>query len=142
MKLVALLLGVLVAIQGLIGLAFPDVFVEFVRGLQTSPMIYVAAVIRVACGVVLVLAASQSRAPIALRGLGVLVVLGGLATPFFGAQFAQVVLAWWSEGGASVVRGWASASLAIGLFIVYATVPSRHLPNSSPKPTASEGDLR
>ena len=141
MKRVALLLGVLVAVQGLFGLAFPDAFVQFVRLFQTSPVIYAAAAVRVAFGAVLVRAASQSRAPIALGGLGVLIVLGGLATPFLGAQFAREILAWWAEGGAPVVRGWASASLAIGLFIVYATFPGRHLPDPSLKPTASKGDL-
>jgi len=124
MQRVALLLGVLVALQGLLGLAAPVAFVELVRFFQTPPTIYVAAVVRVAFGVVLVRAANQSRVPVALRLLGVAIVVGGALTPFIGVQFAQVILGWWAEGGSAVVRVWALGSLAIGAFIMYATIPN------------------
>ena len=59
--------------------------------------------------------------PLGLRTLGVLVTIGGLLTPFFGVEFARVVLGWWSDGGPAMVRIWAAGALALGAFIVYAT---------------------
>ena len=44
----ALLIAVLLAAQGLVGLATPDVFLNAVRFMQMPPMIYGAAVLRAA----------------------------------------------------------------------------------------------
>jgi uncharacterized protein YjeT (DUF2065 family) len=122
----ALVIGVVIVLQGLAGLVAPDAFAKLVREIQEPPVLYLAALVRVAFGVVLIAAAPGSRAPTGLRTLGALITVGGLLTPFFGVEFARAVLAWWSEGGAAVVRGWACAALAIGVFIIYATTSKRH----------------
>jgi len=64
-------------VQGIIGLAAPDLFAGIVRFMQTSPAIYVAAAVRVAVCVVLLQAAYTSRLPIFLRIFGGVVLLGG-----------------------------------------------------------------
>lgn len=127
MATAALLIGLLILMQGMVGLVAPDLFVSFVRTLQTSPLIYLAAAIRLAVGVVFIGAAATSRLPKVLAGFGVLIVIGGLLTPFIGARIAAVVLGWWSEGP-EIVRIWAGASLAMGIFVVYAVAPSRRAP--------------
>ncbi len=86
----ALCIALLLLVQGIIGLAAPDLFAGMVRFMQTSPAIYVAAAVRVAVGVVLLQAAYTSRLPIFLRIFGGFVLLGGLLTPFVGRQFAEV----------------------------------------------------
>ena len=60
----ALCISLLLLVQGLIGLAVPDVFAGIVRFMQTSPAIYAAAAVRVAVGSVLLQAAATSRLPI------------------------------------------------------------------------------
>ena len=126
MRIAALAIGAVIVLQGLAGLVAPDAFAGVVRAIQDPPVIYFAALVRVAFGIVLIAAAPKSRAPLALRVLGILVTLGGLLTPFFGVEFARVVLGWWSDGGAVVVRIWASAALAIGVFIIHATTNKTH----------------
>ena len=54
----------LLVVQGLIGLAVPDVFAGVVRFMQTSPAIYAAEAVRVAVAIVLLRTASTSRLPI------------------------------------------------------------------------------
>ena len=76
-RLLALLIGVLLAVQGIVGIVAPDVFVGSIRFIQTPPVLYVAAVLRVVFGVVLVCAAPGSRAPTFLRVFGA--SLDGLA---------------------------------------------------------------
>jgi hypothetical protein len=125
MLIAALAIGVMILVQGILGFVAPDLFVGVVRFFQEPPVIYGAAVIRFAFGVVLFLVAPRSRAPIPLRALGALVALGGLLTPFIGIPFARVVLGWWSEGGPAIVRIWAAGSLLLGAFIIYATMPRR-----------------
>ena len=120
----AFAIGVLVAAQGVLGLLLPDVFFGLIREIQRPPVIYLAAVVRVMFGVVLVLAAARSRAPMLLRALGILIVIGGLLTPIIGVQFAQVILGWWSESP-TVIRAWAGFALVLGTLIVYAAAPQR-----------------
>lgn len=111
--------------QGVLGLASPTMLAGVVGTIQIPPVIYVAAVFRVLFGIVFILAAPGSRAPKSLRGLGALLCVAGILTPFLGLQFAQFVLASWSEGGPAVVRTWAGAALCIGAFVVYANIPVR-----------------
>lgn len=125
MPIAALTIGLLIVAQGVLGLAAPDLFVRLVRTLQEPPVIYAAAVIRFVFGVVLFRVAPLSRAPIALRGLGVLVAAGGLLTPIIGIPLARTILTWWSDGGPVLVRIWAAAALCLGALIVYATMPAR-----------------
>jgi hypothetical protein len=125
MLIAALSIGLLIVAQGVVGLATPDLFVALVRIFQEPPVIYVAAVIRFTFGVVLFRAAPLSRAPVVLRGLGLLIALGGVVTPFVGVLIARVVLRWWSDGGPTIVRVWAAAALCLGVWIAYATMPAR-----------------
>jgi len=123
--LAALFIGLAIAAQGVFGIAAPDVFLSALRYIQTPPVIYLAAAIRVVFGVVLFRAAPASRAPRVLRVLGFLIVIGGLLTPFFGVRIGHAILDWWSAGGPPLIRAWAGFSLALGVFIVYAVAPNR-----------------
>jgi hypothetical protein len=125
LRILALLIGVLLVVQGILGLAAPDVFVGTIRFIQTPPVMYLAAVERVVIGVVLVCAAPGSRAPTFLRVFGFLIIIRGLLTPFIGVWAAQHILGWWSAGGSAVVRVFAGVSLVLGLLIVYAVARER-----------------
>jgi len=121
----ALGIGVLLIIQGLLGILSPDVFVSVVRLFQSLPMIYVAAALRIAIGIVLFCAVTGSRFPMFLRIFGVLILIGGSITPFVGVQFAHTILTLWSSRGPWLVRLFALASLARGLMTSYAVFPKR-----------------
>jgi hypothetical protein len=123
MALLALLIGLLLVVQGVLGLVAPDVFVTTTRFIQTPPVMYVAAVLRVLFGIVLVRAAAGSRAPRFLRVFGFIIVIGGLLTPFVGVWASQHILGWWTASGPALVRVFAGISLALGLLIFYAVAP-------------------
>jgi hypothetical protein len=137
--LAALLVGLVIAAQGIFGLAAPEAFLSALSLVQKAPVIYAAAVIRVAFGVVLFQAASLSLTPMILRIVGSLIVVGGLLTPFFGVRISQAILDSWLAGGSGVVRIWAGVSFALGVFILYSVAPWRasrarkspELPNSN-----------
>lgn len=61
MLVAARIIGVLILVQGVVGLAAPGFFLPLIQQIQTPPTIYVAAVVRIAFGIVLVLAAPLSR---------------------------------------------------------------------------------
>jgi hypothetical protein len=108
-----------------VGIAAPDAFVSSSRFIQTPPVVYVAAVLRVVFGVVLVRVAAGSRAPKFLRVLGFIIVIGGLLTPLVGVWAAQHILGWWSAGGPALVRVFAGVSLALGVLIIHAAAHDR-----------------
>lgn len=116
----AFMIGILVVALGIFGLVLPDYFVRLVHLFQAPPIIYVAAIVRITFGIVLVLAAPASRATIALRILGIVIVVGGALTPFISVRLADLILGWWSWGP-GIVRAWAAAALLLGVFIIYAT---------------------
>lgn len=122
----AFLIGALIVFQGVIGMIWPDLFLGLVREFQYPPVIYIAAIVRVAFGLVLCFAAPASRAPTLLQVLGVFIVAGGLVTPYFGIYFAHLILGWWSDGGGVMVRGWATFAIVLGSFIAWAAWPVRH----------------
>ncbi len=113
-------IAVLLLLQGIVGLVFPDTFVGVVRFIQRPPVIYGAALIRTSVGCVLLAAPFASRLATFLRIFGGLVLLGGLLTPFLGTRFAEIILGWWSSQGSVLVRFFATVSLALGLLIGYA----------------------
>jgi len=119
--------GGAVTAQGVFGLAVPDLLLALLRAIQTPPVIYLAAVVRVAFGIILVLAAPASRTPLALRALGALIVVGGLISPFYGEQFGHAMLDWWQAGGPPLIRAWAGFSLVLGVLILW-SVARRPIP--------------
>ena len=60
-SLLALLVGVLLIMQGLLGILAPEAFVGVVRFFKAPSIIYVAAALRIAIGIVLLCAVTGSR---------------------------------------------------------------------------------
>ena len=99
------------------GLLAPTAFVELVARFQQPPVIYVAAFIRFAVGVILLRGASKSRTPQLVRVLGAAIAIGGLLTPFLGVWLGETILRWWHAGGDSTVRVWAGTGAMLGVFL-------------------------
>jgi hypothetical protein len=77
-------IGTCIATVGLSGLVAPSGLVWIAQHSVTSGVFYVIAAVRVAFGLVLVAAASASRAPSALRIMGYVIVIAGLVTGLTG----------------------------------------------------------
>ena len=125
MVLLARLVGLFIVAIGLCGLAAPHGLLTAVQSVLTPRGLYLVATLRVAFGVVLVLAAPSSRAPRVLRLLGFIILVAGLTTPFFGIDRARAVLDWWTAQGPAFMRLWAGLAVALGAFVVYAVAPRR-----------------
>lgn len=123
MTLVALIICLLTAAFGALGIASPSRLLDLVRHLQTPVAIYFAAGIRVVLGVALLLAAPASRAPGLVSFLGVAIIVIGVVTPFLGLERFRSLLDWWSAQGDAFIRGWAVLALVFGLGLAYLIVP-------------------
>ena len=120
MAVVALLVGVALIIEGLIGIVAPGALLAAGRIVINPAGLIAAAVIRVAIGGVLLGAARASRFPRFFQVLGIVVIIAGLATPVFGVDRARAIVAWFAAQGGGAIRIVAAAAIVLGAFIVYA----------------------
>ena len=130
MRIAALLVALFVVVVGIVGIVSPDSVTTVRRQYFATPVgLYAAAAIRVAMGLVLILAATVSRAPKTLRVLGALMCMQGLAAALFGPERARAILEWETMQGTALLRAGAMVALASGGFVAFAvTKPSSEDP--------------
>jgi hypothetical protein len=124
----AFVLGGCIAAFGVGGLLAPSGLVWIAQHSATSGAFYLIAAVRVACGLVLVSAASASRAPRTLRIMGYVIVVAGLATALIGLvgmERARTIIDWWLQRGVGIVRVTSVVLVALGCFVAYACLPVR-----------------
>ena len=119
----AMAVGFVIAAIGALSIAAPSALFEFGRSLQSGGALYVLAALRIALGAILIWAAPDARAPRMLRIFGVLIIVAGLATPFFGLERSRAVFDWWSTQGSLYMRAWPVTAIIFGLVIAYVAVP-------------------
>ena len=125
MKPLTMAIGLAIATIGLVVLAAPSLLVEFGQSLLTPAGLYIIATLRIVIGLVLVRVAPDSRTPKVFRIVGILMIIAGLLTPFFGVERSRAIFDWWSSQGPLFMRLGAVAVAAVGLFIVYAVTSPR-----------------
>jgi len=123
MAIVALVLSLLVAALGLLGLISPMRLLDIVRHFRSQTGLYAAGALRVILGLALFFAAPASRAPKIIRILGIIILVGGLFTSLIGVERVHRLMDWWSTQGAVFMRVWAAFALAFGLLLAYVVAP-------------------
>jgi len=119
--------GVIVAL-GVAAVVTPDTVIAIGRHLVSLSGLCAAAAFRVGAGLVLILVARESRAPATLRAIGAVVLVAGVATPFFGVDAARARLDW-EAAHLAFFRGEGAAFVFLGGLI--ASALQRHRPAST-----------
>jgi hypothetical protein len=125
MRLLAVLIGLIIAALGVLGMAAPTVLLDTTEFALTQVGLYVAAALRVGFGIVLIAAAPVSRLPRTVRILGVLFVVAGVITAFVGVERTRAIVDWWTVQGPISMRAWAAIAVVLGVFIIYAFTARR-----------------
>src|SRR6478735_8739702 len=118
MRLLGFIIGALVILAGAISFAAPDLRLAFEGSLLTPEGLYAVGGVRIGIGLLLVLAAPASHAPRTVRGLGIIVIMAGLATPWFGVARGQAVRNRLASAGPLLMRIDAVVGMGIGGFLV------------------------
>ena len=129
-KNLALVVGLCIATVGGVGILGPSGLVWIAQHSVTSSVFYLIAMVRVGFGLVLISAASASRAPKALRVLGYVILIAGISTALTGLLAigrARSIIDWWLQQGLGVVRLTGVLVLALGVFVAYACAPARRV---------------
>jgi hypothetical protein len=120
MALLVLVLGLVVAALGVLGIVAPTRLLGIAQRFATPTGLYAATAIRLFVGAAILLAAPSSRAPGALRLLGIAIVAAGLATPLIGLERSRAFVRWWSARGPMLQRAWGALALVFGLSLCLA----------------------
>jgi hypothetical protein len=123
MARVAIALSIAVLTLGAIGVFSPNTLLAIGREFASPVGLFVAAAIRVVFGAVLIFAAPASRAPQALRVVGLVILVAGVITPFFGVERARGILDWWSTQGTVLTHIAPAVALAFGGTLIYLLSP-------------------
>jgi hypothetical protein len=108
-----------------VGLVSPDRVTAVRRqNFATSTGTYAAAAVRLTMGLVVVLAATASRAPRTLRLLGVIMCLQGVSAALLGPAHARAVLEWEAMRPA-LLRSGGIVALLTGVFMTVALIYRR-----------------
>jgi hypothetical protein len=114
-------IGTIISLICLTGIILPAQLLHAVRAAwQYHAALFVAIMVRLTIGALLVLAAPQSRYPLALEILGWLAIVAALLIPVVGRKRIGQLLNWWCLRSTLGIRLWSLAGLAFGCFLVYA----------------------
>ena len=114
-------LGVAVGLLGVSGVVHPASLIRFVERMWQSPNGFrLAIALRLAFGVVLIVAAPDCQFPRAIRLLGILSLVAGAAGAALGRERLQSFIRWWVGLPSGWVRGWSLVAVAFGFFLAYA----------------------
>jgi hypothetical protein len=133
MRMAALLVALFTIVVGIGGLISPESGTEIRRLYFATPMrLYGAAAVRVAMGLVVILSATDSRAPKTLRALGALMCMQGLSATLLGPEHARTVLEFEARQGPALLRVGAAVALAAGGFMAFALIGQRPKSGANP----------
>jgi hypothetical protein len=121
MRIAALLLALFIIAVSVMGIVATDTAMTLRRLYFATPgRFYAAGAVRVAMGLVLILAASNSRRPRTLRALGAVMCLQAIAANLFGLERARAIMEWEVMQGTALLRAGAVVALASGVFVAFA----------------------
>jgi hypothetical protein len=129
MRVAALLVALFAIIIGVVRIVSPDGLTAARRYLLDRPgvVLYVAGLIRVAMGLVLIVFAPRSKTPRILRVMGVIMALQGIVPHFIGIDRERMILEQEVMLGHAALRVGAVVALASGCFIAFVVTPRREL---------------
>ena len=119
MRIAALLLALFTIAVSMAGIVSPDRMMTLRRLYYTPGGLYAAGAVRVAMGLVLILAASSSRWPRTLCAFGAMMCLQALAANLFGLERARAILEW-EAMHTGLLRAGAVVALVASGFIAFA----------------------
>jgi len=126
MRIAALLVAVLTMVVGIVGIVSTESAMTFRRLYFATPSrFYAAGAVRVAMGLVLILAASNCRWPRTLRALGAVICLQAVAANLFGLERARAIMEWEAMQGTALLRVGAAVALVAGGFMAFAVIGRR-----------------
>ena len=114
--------GAVIVLGGAFGVVAPLVFRGWAGACRSRPMLYVAALVRLSLGVLLLLAAPACRFTVLIQVLGVVAIFAVVVMFMLGQQRIDAMFDWWGRQSATIVRAWATVAVILGAVLIFAAV--------------------
>jgi hypothetical protein len=92
---------------------------ELVQLFADKTGMWVAAAIRAVFGLGLLAAASESKAPMALRLLGLLILIVAILMPILGLDRHRRMIDWWIASSRGMQIVWGAVTFVFGILLIY-----------------------
>jgi pantothenate kinase len=119
MSIVVSIIGWLIVAEGGLFLLRPELLGPIVRFFNRTLWMYALSILRIAVAVVFLLGAVQCRIRGVIVGLGILLLITGVAGLITKHQMYDAILQWWQERNLTTVRLVAAVVMLTGAVIVY-----------------------
>src|SRR5438105_6044214 len=120
MTALALILCAAIAAMGVLVIVLPARSNDLTRLFADKTGLWVATAIRAALGLGLLAAAENSKAPMLLRILGLIILVVAIAMPLLGLDRHRRMIDWWLAPDRKIQIICGSASLVFGVVLIYA----------------------
>jgi hypothetical protein len=119
MVALALILCAAVAAMGVTVIVAPARAHDLARLFADKTGMWIASGIRAVFGLGLLASAADSKAPIVLRLLGLLILIVAILIPILGLDRHRRLIDWWIARSRSVQIAWGAATIVFGIALIY-----------------------
>ena len=122
MKAVIALFGALMCVAGLVLLISPKKFKSVMNSFAGQQRFLFAIVIRLVLGAVLIAAAESLRFPLAMKIIGVIIIVAAIGIAIAGQPRLDRIIDYWMRKSDTLFRVTSVFAFAFGAFLIYATL--------------------
>ena len=119
MTALALILCAAIAAMGVLVIVSPARVNDLARLFTDKTGMWVASAIRAVLGLGLFAAASESKAPMVLRILGLLILIVAILIPILGLDKHRRMIDWWIARPRTMQIAWGAVTFMFGILLIY-----------------------
>ena len=119
MTALALILCAGIAVMGGVVIFAPARANELTRLFADKTGMWIATAIRAVLALGLLAAAGESKAPMLLRILGLIILIVAIVVPILGLDRHRRMIDWWLARDRKIQIGCGTASFVLGIFLIY-----------------------
>ena len=120
MTIIVLIVGWLILLLGLLGIASPHSLVDAVLGMSSATRFYVTVIVRIVVGIIFLYAARRCRVAWLVYLFGVIILLSGIVLLFLGAGRLDEIINWFAARSDAGLRSAYIVDVIIGALLIFA----------------------
>lgn len=120
MNIIVLIVGWLILLLGLLGIASPHSLVNAVLGMSSATRFYVTVIVRIVVGIIFLFAAKRCRVAWLVYLFGVIILLSGIVLLFLGAGRLDEIVNWFAARSDAGLRSAYVVDVIIGALLIFA----------------------
>jgi len=120
MNVIVRIVGWLILLLGLLGIASPHSLVNGVLGMSSATRFYVTVIVRIVVGIMFLFAARRCQVAWLVYLFGVIILLSGLVLLFLGAGRLDEIINWFAARSDAGLRSAYVVDVIIGALLIFA----------------------